>query len=123
MKFCYVRNFRGSKQPLFASLRVDVTLRKGAANTKTISILSKKIICTVTMIRNAFLLSSQMRLWEEAEATWARDMEAARMREEGLGAAREQAEVKLAEAVEELRKRDRQRDVRFTKKKKKLGIK
>lgn len=79
---------------------------------------SEWIVRAVTMTRNAFLLSSQIRLWEEAEATWARDMEAARMREEGLGAAREQAEVKLAEAVEELRRRDGQRDVRFTKKEK-----
>lgn len=60
----------------------------------------------------------EMRQWEDAEAAWARDREASRLREEGLGvargdaeAARERAELRAEEALSELRKRDGERQV------------
>lgn len=60
----------------------------------------------------------EMRQWEEAEAAWARDREASRRREEGLGAAREdaeaareRAEVRAQEALSELGKRDGEKQV------------
>lgn len=62
--------------------------------------------------------STEVRQWEEAEAAWAGDQEAARRREEGLGlkkqeaeAARVRAETRLEEALRELRKRDAERGV------------
>lgn len=60
----------------------------------------------------------EMREWEDAEAAWARDREASRRREEGLGAAREdaeaareRAELRAEEALLELGKRNGEKQV------------
>lgn len=62
----------------------------------------------------------EVRQWKEAEAAWAREVEAGKRRERGLGAAREEAEVvrvraerKLEEAHAELESRDFERQVYF----------
>lgn len=64
---------------------------------------------------------TEMQQWEEAEAAWAREMEAATRREEGLGAAtrdaetaREAAELRAEEALAELERRDGERQVRLS---------